>query len=197
MLKFVTTLIIAAITVAGAASAQTTTPPKPATVNGGGSITTVSPEKEKLIQRILQLWPVENVGLVMLQRPVAESIRQSRSLLQGRVSSELQEAAMKDIGQDAKKFLEDAAPVVNASAHKLIPTTVVPILAEKFSEEELRQIVAILESPVKAKFEAAAPEIEKALGEKIAAETGATINPKLGKLTEDIGLRMRTAITPQ
>jgi len=196
MLKFVTAITIAAITMTNAASAQTTAPTKPATVNGAGSTMTISPEKEKLIRRILELWPVEKVGLVMLQRPVAESIRQSRSLLQGRVSSELQEAAMKDISQDAKKFLEDAAPVVNASAQKLIPTTVVPILAEKFSEDELRQIVAILESPVKAKFEAAAPEIEKALGEKIAAETGAAINPKLGKLTEDIGLRMRAAITP-
>ncbi|MET3105666.1 hypothetical protein AAKU58_000479 [Oxalobacteraceae bacterium GrIS 1.18] len=191
MKKFAIAMTVAAMTMAGAACAQT-----PA-AGGAAPSTVISPQKEKLIQRILQLWHVENIGVVMLQQPVAESIRQSRSLLQGRVSTETQEAAMKDITQDAKKFMDDATPVVQASALKIIPATVVPLLAEKFSEEELRQIVAILESPVKSKFEAAAPEIEKALGEKIATETGPVINPKLQKMTEEIGLRMRAAVNPQ
>ncbi len=104
---------------------------------------------------------------------------------------------MKDIAQDAKKFVETTTPIVTSSAQKLIPTTVVPMLAQKFSEEELRQLIAILESPVKAKFEAAAPEMEKALGEKIATDTGAQVNPKMTELTQEIGLRMRAAITPQ
>ncbi|QJQ04661.1 DUF2059 domain-containing protein [Undibacterium piscinae] len=155
-----------------------------------------SPAKEQLINRVLQLWHVENIGTTMLQEPVAESLRQSRSLLQGRVSLEKQDAAMKEITQYAKEFFDDATPIVRGSAQKMIPSTVAPILAEKFSEEELRQIIALLESPVKKKFESAIPEMQSALGKKIAQDTGPAINPKLEALKERIGLKMRAAIAP-
>jgi len=155
-----------------------------------------SAEKQKLIQQVLHLWHVENIGLSMLQEPVAESLRQARSLMQGRASAERQAAAMKEINEDAKKFLEETTPIVTANAEKLVPTTVAPLLAEKFTTEELRQIVAILESPVKAKFEALVPEMQKTLGEKIAAQSAAQINPKLETLKQQIGARMRVAITP-
>ena len=203
MLKFVTIITAAVITmvgISGSSYAQSTAAipasTNTSTVSAANKTAVISPEQEKLIQRLLQLWHVENIGVVMLQQPVAESLRQSRSLLQGRVSTERQEATMKEINQDAKKFIEEAAPLVIASAQKLIPSTVEPILAEKFTEEELRQIIAILESKVKAKFEALAPEIEKTLGEKIANDTGPTINPKLTELTQQIGQRMRTAVAP-
>lgn len=177
---FRSAILIVLIAISGIANAQTVIPPA----------------KAQLIQRLLQLWHVDNIGVTMLQEPVAESLRQARSLLQGRASTERQEAAMKDIAADAKKFLDETTPLVRASAEKLIPTTVAPLLAEKFSEEELRQIIAILESPVKSKFEALIPEIQKALGEKIAAESASTINPKLEGLKKEIGERMRVAITP-
>lgn len=206
MLKFRTTvtalaltaIAIAVMTMTGPAYAQSAAPAGSAAtaVASAPVAVAISPEKAKLIQRVLELWHVENVGVVMLENPVSESLRQSRSLLQGRVSEQTQQVAMKDITQDAKTFFDDATPIVQASAKKLIPSTVVPLLAEKFSEEELRQIIAMLDSPVKNKFEAAAPEIEKALGQKIATDTGATINPKLQDLTKQIGERMRVAVTP-
>jgi len=200
MSKLVTFITIVALAIAGTSGttyAQTNTATNPSSGADSGLIATVSPEKQKLINHILELWHVENVGLIMLQKPVEESLRQSRSLLQGRVSSELQEATMKEINQDTIAFVKETAPIVLDSAKKLIPSIVSPMLAEKFSEEELRQIIAILESPVKSKFEKVAPEIEAALGKKIATENGAKINPKMGELTEKIGMRMRNAITPQ
>jgi hypothetical protein len=165
-------------------------------VVSSGAQAATSPAKEQLINRVLQLWHVENVGTTMLQEPVAESLRQSRALLQGRVSVEKQEAAMKEITQFAKEFFDDATPIVRGSAQKMIPTTVAPILAEKFSEEELRQIIVLLESPVKKKFESVIPEMQAALGKKIAQDTGPVINPKLDALKERIGLKMRAAIAP-
>ncbi|MCX7219305.1 MAG: DUF2059 domain-containing protein, partial [Burkholderiales bacterium] len=64
---------------------------------------TISPAKEQLINRILLSWHVENIGITMLQDPVNESLRQSRSLLQGRTSAEKQEATMKEIAEFAKE----------------------------------------------------------------------------------------------
>lgn len=157
---------------------------------------TISPAKQELIQHVLQLWHVEAIGQSMLQTPVAEAVAQARVMLQGRAPAERRDAALHDITEDAKKFLDDAAPVVKASTQKLVPLTLVPLLAERFTEDELRQIIAMLESPVKHKFESAIPEMQKALGEKIASDTGAVIDPKLKELTQRIGMRLRTAVTP-
>jgi hypothetical protein len=47
---------------------------------------------------------------------------------------------------------------------------------------------------VRAKFEALAPEIQKALGENVAKANQAQVNPKLAALQNKIGLRLRAAI---
>lgn len=170
-----------AVTVAGAAAAQSA----PA-----------SPAKQALVQRVLDKMPMENVGLGMLQAPVAESLRQARSLLEGRVTADKQEAAMKDITAEAAKFLEQEGPVVRTSTRAIVASTIAPLLAQRFSEDELKQLAALLESPVKAKFEALVPEIQKTLGESVAKANQAEVNPKLTDLQQRIGMRLRSAITP-
>jgi hypothetical protein len=157
---------------------------------------TVSPAKKQLVEKVLQLWHIENVALEMIQDPVAKTLGQARVVLQGRVTPEKQEAALRDVAAEAQKFLEENTPVVKTSAEKLVPTTVAPILAEKFTEDELRQLIAILESPVKKKFETTVPELRKALGEKLAADAGPVIDPKLQDLNKRIGLRLRSATLP-
>jgi hypothetical protein len=92
--------------------------------------------------------------------------------------------------------MDEATPTVRGSAQKLIPVKVAPLLAERFSEDELRQMVAILESPVRQKFEALLPELQKSLGEGVASDTGPVINPKLQDLKQRIGMRLRSAVTP-
>jgi hypothetical protein len=156
----------------------------------------VSPEKQALVQRVLAKMPMENVALQMLQSPVNESLRQARALLQGRVPQEKQDAVLKEIAADASKFLEDEAPVVRASAKQVVASTIAPMLAQRFTEDELKQLAAILESPVKAKFESLVPEIQKTLGENVAKASQAQVNPKLTELQNKIGLRLRAAVTP-
>jgi hypothetical protein len=177
---FKSAIAIIILTIAGAVSAQTVIPPA----------------KAQSIQRILQLWPVQDIGLIILQKPVTEMVQHANSLLLGRVSAERRDAAMKDIAEDARKFMEEATPVMRASAQKFIPSIVVPLLAEKFNEDELHQLIAILESPVRNKFEAAIPGIQQALGEKIAADSAAKINPKLEEFKQQVAKRMRTAVGP-
>lgn len=155
-----------------------------------------SPAKLELAKRVAQLAHSDAIALVMLQRPIADAMQQANAVLQGRVAVDKQAAALKDINEDVKKFLEENIPVVQKSSEKFIPTTVVPLLAERFSEDELRQIIAMLESPVKKKYEALLPEIEKSLGQKVASDVGPTIDPKLTDLKQRIGLRLRTAAMP-
>ena len=152
--------------------------------------------KQVLIDKVLALWHMENIGQSMLQAPVSDAVAQARAMLQGRATAEKRDAAMTEIVGDAKKFMEDATPTVRASAQKLIPSKVAPLLAERFSEDELKQMIAILESPVKQKFEALLPELQKNLGEAVATDSGPVINPKLQDLKQRIGMRLRAAVAP-
>lgn len=156
----------------------------------------VSPSKQALVDHVLKLWNIDNIGQSMLQVPVADAVQQARAMLQGRAAPDKRDAAMNDIVGEAKQFMSEATPITRASADKLIPTTIAPLLAERYTEEELKQLIAILESPVKKKFEAMLPEMQKTLGEGVATDTRPVIDPKLQGLKEKIGLRLRAAVTP-
>lgn len=171
-----------ALTVSAAAAAQSAPP--------------VSPEKQALVQRVLDKMSMDNVGLAMLQAPVAESLRQARAVLQGRVAADKQEAALKDIGAEANKFFEKEAPVVRRSTQAVIAANIAPLLAQRFTDDELKQLVALLESPVKAKFDALLPEIQKTVGQNVAKANQVEVNAGLTDLQQRIGLRLRSAIAP-
>jgi len=158
--------------------------------------TAAAPAKQELARQILQRLNMDAIGETMVSAPVTDALQQARALLQGRVATEKRDATMVELSSQARKFMADVGPITRASADKLIPTTAQPMLTERFSEDELRQILAILDSPVRKKFEEMLPEMKKKLGESVAADTGPVVNPKLKSLQEDIGMRLRTAITP-
>ena len=157
----------------------------------------VSPEKQKLVQRVLALWHVEDAAIVMVQRPAANAIEQSRIALQGRVTGAKQDAALKDIATDVQKYIDEATPIARDNAVRLKEPTLGPLLAQNFSEDELRQLIALLESPVKKKFETLVPQMERAYGEKVATESRGAIDPKLQAMTQSVGTKLRAAtMTP-
>jgi hypothetical protein len=156
----------------------------------------VAPEKQALVQRVLAKMPMENVGLAMLQKPIADALVQARAVLQGRVAPDKQEAVLKEINLEAEKVFNEEAPLVRASTRAAVDATIAPLLAQRFTDDELKQLAAILESPVKAKFEALAPEIQKTLGQSVARANQAQVNARLTELQNKIGLRLRSAVTP-
>lgn len=168
---------------------------KPATAAAPASAA-ITPAKQELIDRILKSWHLEVIGQTMVRESVGDAVNQARAMLQGRVVPEKRDAAMKDIADEARKFLDDALPIVNNSTQKIVPATVAPMLAERFTEDELRQILAMLESPLKKKFEAMLPDVQKALGARIAADARPQLDPKLQDLQQKIGMRLRTAVNP-
>lgn len=151
-------------------------------------------DKQALVQRVLDKMALDAVGLQMLQAPVADMMRQSELLVKTRVPVDKQEATMKDIAQEANKFMEQELPPLRASTHAIVQANVAPLLAQKFSVDELKQLAAVLESPVLAKFEALVPEMKKTVGENVAKANQATIQPKMNELQNKVGLRLRTAV---
>lgn len=154
----------------------------------------VPPEKQALVQHVVDKLALESVGLQMLQAPVADMLQQSRVLIQTRVPADKQEAAMKDVTAEAGKFMEEEMPLLRASTQAIVRSDVAPMLAQKFSTDELKQLAALMDSPVLAKFETLVPEMRRTVGENLAKANQAQIKPKMTELQNRVGLRLRAAV---
>lgn len=177
----------AATAASAPAAAAPASAPKPVAIDA---------EKQKLIDRVLALYHPENAIVFMAQRFATETMEKANIALQGRVTKEKQEATMKDIATDAQAYVNAVTPVVVASAKKNVGPAASQVLAQNFSNEELRQIITMLESPVRGKFEKTAPLMERAVGEKVQAEVGPEVNKDLQTMSQAVGTKLRAAATP-
>jgi hypothetical protein len=70
------------------------------------------------------------------------------------------------------------------------------MLEERFSEQELREVIVLLESPTLRKFQNAGPEMQRALGERIVAEGRASIEARAKVLEQSIVRRLNPPAAP-
>lgn len=154
-----------------------------------------SDSKQALVQQVLALWHIEDSAVAMVQRPATDALLQARVALQGRVSPEKQEVALKAIVADVQKYIDEATPMVRDEGLRLKAPTLGPLLLKNFSEEELRMLIVLFDSPVKKKFESMVPLFERTFGEKVAESSRGVIDPKIQVLSKEIGLKMRAAMT--
>jgi hypothetical protein len=153
----------------------------------------VDPEKQKLIDHLLTVYHPETRVILEAQRVGTNALEQASFGLQGRVSKQRQEQAMKDIGTDVQKYVDTATPLVQGSAKKLVAPSVGPILAQNFTNDELKQLIAIFESPVNSKFQKIVPDMERAVGEKVSSDVGPELNKEITTLKTSVGMKMRAA----
>jgi hypothetical protein len=112
------------------------------------------------------------------------------------VAPDKREAVAKDIQADVKKYVDDAVPLVRDRAIKLAPTTIGPLLEEKFSEDELKQLVGMIESPTYIRFQLLGADMQKVLTEKLVTETRSTVEPKVRSLEQSIAKRLGLPAQP-
>jgi hypothetical protein len=189
-LKTLASLAILSVAVlAGNALAQTPAPAAPAAATPPAPS---SPAKRALIARILELQRsgIENLGSNIAAAPLMQMRQQIGQILQQRVAADQREAVAREIEGDMRKYLEEVAPLVRDRAVKLAPTTMGTMLDERFTEEELKQVVAILESPVNRKYQTMGQEIQRKLAESLVTDTRATIEPKLRALDATMATRL-------
>jgi uncharacterized protein len=150
--------------------------------------------KKELVAKVLQLQQpgIEAMATAMAQQPAAQIVQQAGPMLQ-RMPPDRREALGRDIDADLRKYAEEAVPIVRARAVKLAPSTIGALLEERFSEDELKQLIGILESPVNRKWQSMAPDMQKSISEKLVAETRAEIEPKARAMAESIDKRLKAA----
>lgn len=148
--------------------------------------------KKELVTKVLLLQQpgIEQAAKALAEQPAAQMMQRAAPILQSKVAADKREAVSKEIQADVKKYVDEAVPLVRDRAVKLTPTTLGPLLEERFTEDELKQLVAILESPVNRKFSQMGGEMQKALFDKLVAETQGAIEPKLKALELAIGKRL-------
>ena len=189
MLKLNMALALACV--AGIAQAQTAAPaPAPPATQATAS----SPAKKELAARVLVLMKpaVETLGLQLAQQPALQIQQRAGAALQG-VAPERREVLGREIEADLRKYFEETGPLVRDRAVKLGPSTIGPMLEDRFSEDELRQIIAMLESPLNRRFQQTFPEMQRALAEKLVAEMRGDIETRARALEQTVGKRLAPA----
>jgi len=150
-----------------------------------------SPAKKELVAKVLKLQQpgIEAMARGMAEQPAMQMMQQAGAALQ-RLPAERRDAVARDIEADMRKYAEETVPLVRERAVKLAPSTIGPLLEERFTEDELKQVIAILESPVNRKFQGMAPDMQRAIGEKLIAEVRPLVEPKLRALDQSVGKRL-------
>jgi len=168
---------------AGTAAAQTS----PATPS--------SPAKKELVQRLMRLQQsdVEGFARTVVERPAAQMMREAGMALQQQgAPQDKREAAARAIDAEVKKYVDEAYPIVRDRALKLAPSTIGSVFEAKMTEDELRQLIAWLESPTAKKYQSLAADLRNNFSQKLVAEMPALLDPKLmaldGKIRTILGL---------
>ena len=154
----------------------------------------VSPAKQALVQKALQLQQpgIEGIGNALANQ-TAQQVLQVAGQAVGRLPAESRQAVGTELQADVRKFFDEISPVLRASAIKLAPTTIGSAMEEKLSEDELKVLIAWLESPVNRKYAQIATESQQALGQKLVTETRPQIEPKLKALEQAMAARLNAA----
>ena len=68
-------------------------------------------------------------------------------------------------------------------------------MAQNLSTDELRQLLAWLQSPVRAKFDKLAPQLNESVGKKLQDDVGANVNKDIQVMNQAVGTKLRIAVT--
>jgi uncharacterized protein len=144
--------------------------------------------KKELVQKLLALQQpgLDNLARDIASRPAVQMMQAAGSVLQTQVPADKREAVGKSIEAELKKYADDATVVVRERAAKLVPLTYGVALEEKFSDDELKQLIAWFESPVNRKFQQLGPEMQNGLVQKLVADTAPLLDPKLQALQQRV-----------
>ena len=161
-------LLVALALAASAASAQTT--------------------KKDLVQKLLQLQQpgIESMARELANRPAMQMMQAAGNVLQTQVAPDKREAVGKSIEAELKKYVDEATPLLRDRAVKLAPSTYGATLEEKFSDDELKQLIAWFESPVNRKFQQLGPEMQNGFVQKLVGEVAPVLDPKLQATQEKV-----------
>lgn len=139
--------------------------------------------KKELVQRLLELQQpaVDGIARNLASQPANQLMAEAARMLPQVPEAKRQQAA-RNIEAEVKKYLDETTPLIRDRAVKLLPTTLGAALEQKMTEDELKQVIAWLESPAYRKYQEVLPEVQQSLLQKLVDETKPTVEPKIRQL---------------
>ncbi len=169
MKKFIATFALASLSISTVVNAQTVDPKlewatKAVTLQQG-------PELERLVgqladsatQDILQNWGPK---------------------LQSDVPPAKMEQAKEGLNTELRKYFDDVSKTINGKVSKVSNSALIPAYMERFSLDELKQLVGFFESPAIKKYQSAAPELGNLFVKQLIEETRSDVTARTRQFDE-------------
>lgn len=151
-----------------------------------------TPAKQALVQKAVQLQMASVEAFartLMVEQPLSQLMQAAGQALQQQPADK-RESIGKAIDADIKKYVDEVDPLAKKKAADVGAKTLSNQLDEKLNEDELKTLVAWLESPVSKKYNQMQPDLQRALAETLVTDSRATIEPKLKALQASVGNRL-------
>lgn len=147
--------------------------------------------KKELVAKIVDLQKAEIQAVAgNLANQMIAPLVQDVQVLLGQQPADKRDALAREIQADIQKFGGEAVPILRERALKIAPTAIGGPLEEAFSEDELKQLVTMLESPAYVRWRQMSGEFGQALAQKTVADARPALEPKVRALQQSVGKRL-------
>jgi len=149
-----------------------------------GSSIAMAQDKATLVKQFIELQRpgIESLARGLVEQSSAPLAQAGSQYLATQVPADKREAAAKAADVELKRYFDDVYPTVRDKAMQVAPAALAPLLDQSFTEDELRQLLAWISSPLAKKYQELNPKMQEALTEKVVIETRAGVEPKLRAL---------------
>ncbi len=154
----------------------------------GASMAAMAQDKATLIKQFIEIQRpgIESLARGLIEQSSAPIAQAGSQYLQTQVPEAKRESAAKAADAELKKYFDESYPLVRDKAVQIAPGALTPILEQNFTEDELKQLLAWINSPLSKKYQELNPKMQTALTEKLVTETRATIEPKMRALDTNV-----------
>lgn len=155
-------------------------------------------DKSALIKQFIDLQRpgVEALARGLVEQSSAPIAQAGSQYLQTQVPADKREAAAKAADVELKKYFDETYPIVRDKAVQLAPVTLTPLMEQAFTEDEMRQLLAWISSPLSKKYQDLNPKMQQALTEKLVTDTRATVEPKMRALDANVAQALGAPTSP-
>jgi uncharacterized protein len=175
---------VALVSTLGVALFTATAVQAQASAAGSRVVLTKKEQVKKLLE--LQRPGFEGIAKGLIEQPAVPFLQAAARTIQVQVPAEKHDAIRKAVDVRIRRYVDEAYPLLRDRALKLAPSVVGVVLEEKFTPDELQQIIDWYESPVNKKYLRYTSEIQPVFVQKLVADGRAVIDPKLQGLEKDV-----------
>jgi uncharacterized protein len=182
------TALAAGLIAAPAAQAQAQTQPS-APASAPAALPS-SPAKKALAAKIADLQKPAIDGLARsIALDTVQRVGSAAGQAMAQVPADKREALGKEVQAELKAFHTEAEAKLRDSAAKTAPGALATLMDERFTEAELKQVLAWLQSPVSKKYQQLGGEMQAVLTRKLVEDTRGAVDARFRTLEQSLQKR--------